>query len=420
MKPKNQYGNLQNLGYLIWAKIPFKYLEDSQLGQFLERDLSRESSAYLRKLHLLKTEVLSTVDELKARDIARIRTGASWSEWDMPQGKTWITWYLSLFAKNFQVLPNVSFTSYKQTDTGETNIPPRVLASCAAFTHEVIRIAGNDFDEIEIWNEYNLVTDWKHDPGYRKFIPMATMAAMVARNHGKLAVLGGVSSVKPARLAVIEQFARTGMLQYFDVIGFHNLRGTWSDNTPPPSLQEQAASVRKAASVPADPEALKLLQAEMIELASGYEEVQQIVRQEIDRQRTGEISVWLTEYGFPPIDPMKDYSQEHLEDIQVALFAHSVDLLLKGEIERIYWFTLRDDSRWPSLRQKTTGWEDILQYYYGDIREDGSLKLLGRLLIEGGPLKVLEYARSRNLWHLIDGASLARRMPSDYVSQQVT
>ena len=117
--------------------------------------------------------------------------------------------------------------------------------------------------------------------------------------------------------------------------------------------------------------------------------------------------VYLSEYGFPVVDPDHRFDISLLEDIQVALFAYEVYACLSKAIHRVYWYTYKDLVA-PSLRYATTGWEDALQHHFGDTREDGTPRKLGRLLLEGGPLHILRFTVEKNMMSLVDRASLER------------
>ena len=418
MTTNKKQNSFSGLGYLVWMKLPQEFLADSDLPAYLEADLSKESDESLQKLHAAKQYVEDVARVLSARGIQHLRTGMSWAEWVTPQGRRWIEWYMRKLAGRFEVLPNLTFTPPELGVESRVNAAPNDLLSYARFVQDAIARLGDCFTEVELWNEWDLITDWDPvlDPQLEKFSAMVALGAMTARHFGKRPVLGGMSGVKPQTLGEIEAFARKGAMRYFDAVGFHNLRGTWSDKVPPSSLSIQKEEVEAAASVKPDEEKSRAFIRQIARLSETDPELAAILRKEIARPRQGPISVYVTEYGFPTTDPEEGFARDYLEAIQATLFANCARLVEQGSVERIYWYTFRD-LRSPSLRFATTGWEDVLQYFYGDTQENGTPKLLGDLLDRGGPSKVLEHVRERNLWHLVDAASLDRKMPKDYVSQ---
>lgn len=321
-----------------------------------------------------QSRVEEYIAALKARRIRHVRTGVAWAEWVVRGGRDRITWYLREYAKHFEVLPCLTFTPPELGLEPRVNAPPRESTMFARFVEEVLEELGPLFREVELWNEWNLNTDWDPalDPGYERFAAMVVPAARVVRRFGKRVVLGGPSKVNKDTLEIIHGFAARGVPEAVDVIGFHNLRGTWSDHVPPPTLHVQANLMRSAF--------------------------------------RRELPVWLTEYGFPVADPENRFDMRELEAIQVALFAYAVHACLAGDIERAYWYTYKDEVH-ESLRFVTTGWEDTLQFYYGDTQEDGWPRLLGKLLVEGGPHHVLRYAAKEGLLPLVEKASLKRKLP---------
>lgn len=328
------------------------------------------------KPNIGKKMVGEYVRALEMRGIHHIRTGISWAEWRDPQLREWIVWYIREYARYFTVLPCLTFTPPELGLKPQVNAPPRNLGTYAEFVTEVIDHLGDVVTEVELWNEWNLNTDWDPglDPDYKLFSQMVCEGARVCRSRGKRPVLGGMSKVNNITLDILQEFGES-MGSCVDIIGFHNLRGTWSDHKSPPPLW---------------------LQAEYMQKAWGKK-----------------LPVYLTEYGFPPVDPEKRFNLDYLEDIQVALFAYATYICLLGSIERVYWYTYKDEVS-PSLRFVTTGWEDVLQHYFGDTREDGVPRKLGSLLLEGGPLYVLRYATLQGLLPLVDNASLGRKIPPEY------
>jgi hypothetical protein len=411
-------------GYLVWAKIDHDSLLRPNLGTLLSADLSGVYGLdpFIANLRATKDTVLMTAETLRARGVTHIATGISWCDWVlMPSGKEWITWYVREFAKRFTVLPRITFTPPNFTDGGSINAPPLRPVTYAEFLHELLTELGDAFgDYVELWNEWNLDTDWRQelDPGFATFMPMIAAGALVAHHHGKKAALGGMAGITHEDIELHADFVRAGLFRYMDATSFHDLRGTWGDQVPSAHISEQVAYVRGTLRTPVEGE--NVLDARVSELASDAQGgVADILRAERSHLHpsSAELPVWLTEYGFPVIDPEDRFSQEYLEDIQVALFAYATYAILAGDVERVYWYTHRDYIG-TSVRAHTTGWEDVLQYYYGDSDTNGVPRKLGRLLDEGGPRAVLQHAVEHDLFPLVDASSLGRKLPKDYRSNK--
>ena len=370
-----------------WEQLTQESLADLLAAQ---DDLRVGYMIWLKLTHS-KAEIKEAREALKRRHLHRLRTGLSWCEWvSGDEVRNQILENLKGFSDDgFAMLLCLSFTpptismATEESERYKTNVPPKNPLDYAAFVKEVIlALREHDirFVGLELWNEWNLDTDWNaevYDPRYEHFVAMIAAAAKVAHELGAEVTLGGMSKANETSLALVREFAARGLFSDIDYIGFHNLRGTWSDSAPQPTLMEQALLVKEAAGIATTPV--------------------------------------LSEYGFPvrvtKLTHDRTITLEELERIQVALFAYMVYSSLKGYIECGYWYTLRDEEH-VSLRAATTGWEDVLQWYFGDTDEAGNVRLLGRLLIEGGPAHVLRYAVAHGLMPLVKKASLGRVLES--------
>ena len=109
--------------------------------------------------------VTENIDALRARGVRHLRTGISWAEWFHPENRPWIKWYIREYAKHFTVLPCLAFTPSEVGVAGvgrepKTYSPPKDIELYARFVREVIAELGDCFREVELWNEWNLDTDW--------------------------------------------------------------------------------------------------------------------------------------------------------------------------------------------------------------------------------------------------------------------
>jgi hypothetical protein len=195
------------------------------------------------------------------------------------------------------------------------------------------------------------------------FVDMLAPAAQIVRESGFKVLLGGLTKFIET-LDWLERHGPLGVLDHADAVGFHILRGTWSEKCPPQPLSERIAAIKAT------------------------------MRTFADR----DIPVFLDEVGFATLDLKLEVPQEELEEIQAALFADTFLALADGSAAYAYWYSA-EDKIVDSVRFITTGWEDILQYFFGDTDMEGNPKLLRTLLEQGGPIRVLEYIESRNAWN---------------------
>lgn len=409
-------------GYLIWAKIASECLARGDLAGLLQHGCS-DDPALDAQLTVAKERILLACRKLKARGITKVCTGVSWCDYACwPGGRAWIEWYLKEFAKDFEVLPRITFTPPPLTEDGGTiNSPPRDPLLYVDFVRTFLDSYGSLFGGyIELWNEWNLDTDWKQslDPNYRTFMVMIAAATLVVHHYGKKAVLGGMAGITPDNMRGMSNFAQHGLFRYVDVVGFHDLRGTWSDDIPSAPIPLQVEFVQDAMRTAPERHAWLASELERRTKGATSELAGILTTEQFKLRKQQELpKVWLTEYGFPVVCPEKRFATEYLEKIQTALFAYATDTIRSGAIERVYWYTFQDFEG-ESVRKHTTGWEDVLQFYYGDTCERGSPRLLATLLDEGGPEYVHGYALMHNLFMLVDAASLGRIRPEGYKSNK--
>ena len=420
-----RYTDAHAPGFLVWAKIDHACLYRHDLAELLSEEpstaeLERSGDECRKAVAAAKARIRHAVRELRICGIRRICTGVSWCDMHcMPGAHAWVRWYLEAFAEHFEVLPRVTFTPPPLTEGGKytINAAPAEPVAYAEFLHGLLEEFGDLFgDYVELWNEWNIVTDWQVDldPGYQTFMTMIACGALVAHHHGKEAVLGGMTGVSDENACGLVNFATHGLFRYIDVVGFHDLRGTWSDDVPSASIPEQVQYVRTAISFPPAKHAWLLASVEQAALRANGETQRVIHEQQFRLRKADDLpDVWLTEYGFPVVDPDQKFSEQHLQDIQLALFAYLADCIRSGALTRGYWYTFQDFVG-ESVRKHTTGWEDVLQHYYGIVCEQGECRLLGTLLKWGGPHSVHRYALQHELFSLVDAASLGRSRPTGY------
>jgi beta-xylosidase len=178
-----------------------------------------------------------------------------------------------------------------------------------------------------IWNEPNNMSHWDRDldPDWSVFAEMAKLAGQAIRAEGRslLRVMGGISPLDPG---FIERLAKYGALDEVDVIGAHGFPLDWNhwqlDEWP-----AQLAELRAVTSLP----------------------------------------VWVTEVG------VSTFGAEEVQDFGLKRTAE----LLKGQTDRIHWYSLLDLPRaWPATtrHREAEGSSYYRHFYMGLVREDGRAK----------------------------------------------
>jgi CDP-paratose 2-epimerase len=272
------------------------------------------------------------VGELQALGIGHMRTGVSWANWFAPGGPEWYDWLLPRLARNFDVLPCVTYTPPSLGIARRSSSPPRRTRDYADFLDVLIARLGDNFTHVELWNEPNSKSEWDYtlDPHWIAFCSMIGDAAHWAHRLGKQTVLGGMSPIDPGWL---ELLGERGLLTQLDVIGVHGFPGTWE------------ASWRG--------------------WATHLDEVRAVLK-----RYHSTASVWVTEAGF------STWSDDAVGPLRAL-----ADVVDSGAT-RVYWYAAEDlDPERPAIDRFH---EDEREYHFGLHRTDGRQKLLARLWATGG------------------------------------
>ena len=298
-----------------------------------------------------RTRVERVAWELRTLGIEHLRTGVSWAEWHVPGGAEWYSWLLPRLARDFELLPCVSYTPPSLAVVPSHTAPPRRLRDYADFLDTLVTDHGRCFSEVELWNEPNNLNDWdwRMDPQWVRFAEMIGDAAHWMKRRGKVTVLGGMS---PTDVNWLKHIASLGVLEWIDVVGVHAFPGGWST------------------------------------LWDGWDAEVEGVYQALDD--VGEnCDVWVTEAGFS--------TWRNDEFAQLRAFVDA----LSAPAPRMYWYAAEDLD--PS-RSACDGFHvDPRHYHFGLVHTDGEPKLLARAFAEGGT------SQARLLAGVDDGRPRRRR-----------
>jgi len=268
--------------------------------------------------------VEATIKEMSRLPFKRLRTGISWADYHQPEGRKWIDWLIPRLTSEFELLPCFIYTPPSLGIVPKTSSPLRNPKDFADFLDDIIGRHGTHFENVELWNEPNNLSeyDFTLDHDWEKFCEMMGAAAFWMKKLGKKTVLGGMSPVDPNWLRLM--YSR-GLMEYIDVIGIHHFPGvfdTRSENWP--------STVKK---------------------------VKDIVEENQAAQK-----IWITETGYPTV--------HHREFEQLSHFMECLD----APVERVYWYGLKDlHEKHPTV----DGFHlDEREYAFGMIGKDEKPKLL--------------------------------------------
>lgn len=178
------------------------------------------------------------------------------------------------------------------------------------------------------WNEPNNLSHWDfgEDPTWATFAAMAKAAsrALRAERPGLRVVLGGMSPIDPN---FVRNMREQGVLDAVDVVALHGFPLDWNHW----QIQEWPAKLAEIRAVTHHP-------------------------------------LWVTEVG------VSTFGAEEVQEFGLARTAE----LLRGKVERIFWYSLFDLPRaWPATtrHREAEGSSYYRHFYMGLIREDGTPKL---------------------------------------------
>jgi CDP-paratose 2-epimerase len=270
--------------------------------------------------------------ELQALGVTHLRTGVSWANWFAPGGPEWYDWLLPRLARDFDVLPCVTYTPPSLGVVRQSSSPPRRTRDFADFIDVLVGRLGGTFTHVELWNEPNSRAEWDYtlDPQWDAFCAMVGDAAHWARALGKRTVLGGMSPIDPGWLDLLGE---RGLLTQLDAVGIHGFPGTWESSW------------------------------------RGWDMHLREVRDVLARHGS-RAEVWVTEVGFSTWRNDAAGPLRTLVDVVAA------------DVERIYWYAAEDlDPERPAI---DSFHEDEREYHFGLHTADGKPKLLARLWANGG------------------------------------
>lgn len=281
------------------------------------------------------------VPEMEAAGVTHLRTHISWAEYLAEGGKDWFDWLIPRLAARFDVLPCIHYTPPSLSRTGRTSGAPVRLKDYADFVDLMLTRYGRHFSHVELWNEPNnlLDWDWREDQSFELFCEMVGGAAYWVEKRGWKAVLGGPSPFDPYWLNLIGE---RGVLGVVSAVGIHGFPGTWDS--------EEASW-------------------------TGWETHLAEMRDILERYNPN-AEAWITEAGYS--------TWKRDENEQVRRFLEA----LQAPADRVYWYSWRDVPHDVSVQEGF--WFDARHYHLGVVDAAGAPKLLGRLLMDGGPARAAE------------------------------
>lgn len=288
-----------------------------------------------------EVRVERVVRDLRALGIRHLRTGISWANWYTDGAEEWFDWLLPRLARDFEVLPCVTYTPPSLGMAPRSSSPPRRARDYADVLDVLITRYGDCFSHLELWNEPNARSSWDYtlDPQWHTFTAMLGDAAHWVHQRGKKTVLGGLSPIDPGWL---DMLGHRNVLPHLDVIGIHG-----SPDRRDADWDGWSANVTRVQDV-------------------------------LDRHDSA-AAIWITQGGFSTWQGDEGGQIRALLDV------------LEAPVPRIYWHAAEDLAAERVAAERPP--EDERQLHFGLRHSNGRPKLLARLWAEGGIAAVREVAR---------------------------
>jgi CDP-paratose 2-epimerase len=284
------------------------------------------------------------IEDVKKLGVTELRTVVSWADWYSKEGEKWYNWLLPELARNFKLLPCLTYTPPELGIEPKIFSPPKNTNDFNRFVDILIKRYGEHFEVVELWNEPNNLNswDWRLDPDWNIFSEMVTTAARTVKEAGKTAVLGGMNPVDPNWLKLMGE---KNVLQEFDVIALHGFHGTWESDWN-----------------------------EWNFTLAGIYDVLQIFNLKSE--------VWITKAGYS--------TWKHDEHKQLSEFVK----LINSNADKVYWYSVKDLNP-DMLVGGNSPYEDDRFLHFGMKYYEGQPKLLYRIWEEEGLQTVEDMANIR-------------------------
>lgn len=278
-------------------------------------------------------QVKNAIEDLKHLDIKHLRTGISWADWYVEGTEEWYDWLIPELSKHVELLPCFLYTPPSLGEMEKTSAPPKDLKAYADFIDIMITRYGEYFEWVELWNEPNnkVEYDFTLDYSWTKFSQMIINAGYWAKQRGKKTLLGGMSPIDPNWL---QMMGEQGVLEHIDAVGIHGF----------PHVFDQQWK--------------------------GWEVNINSVKEVLARFGMEKKEIWISEVGFSTWqnDEVKQFEE--------------FKKVLKTNADRVYWYSLKDLN--PAKATVGGFHLDEREYHFGLKKEDGTKKLLYKLLEKGG------------------------------------
>ncbi len=274
-----------------------------------------------------RPHVEASIQALESLGVHHIRVRLSRADWHTADDRDWCEWLMRTLSRRLAVLPCLVYTPLPSTAIENVSLPQENSRAFADFVDMFVQHFGDALGWMELLSEPDntIAWDWRLDPRGRIFSEIIGAAAYRCRQRGIRTVLG---SIRPLDPNWVNLLCENGVVDFADVIGLHMVWGTGPRGAAPPS--EAVDKVRK------------------------------ILKEHRQRAR-----IWITEAGCP--------TSNDDEFAQLQAFAG----LLDADVERIYWYSLRDPD--PASLRPTGFHRDERHGHFGLCRRDGAPKLLFRL-----------------------------------------
>src|SRR4030042_618312 len=105
-------------------------------------------------------QVEKIIESIKKIKVNELRTVVSWADWHSKEGEKWYNWLLPELARNFNLLPCVTYTPPELGIESKIFSPPKNPNDFTRFVDIMIKRYGEYFKSLELWNEPNNLNSW--------------------------------------------------------------------------------------------------------------------------------------------------------------------------------------------------------------------------------------------------------------------
>lgn len=266
-------------------------------------------------------ERASAINSLNQMNVAWTREEFIWDEIEKTPGKfDWEKYDLAvsqLDRANLNILGIIDYSARwasADPESSEADKYPPDLSAWKRYVEKLVSRYGDKVHYWQIWNEPNIVTFFRPNPDSAKYFDILKVAftAIKKIDSNASVVMAGTSGVDVGYLSILVDL---GAGEYFDIMAVHPYGYTFRASPDENGLSD------------------RLSQA--VDLAKKF----------------GDKKIWVTEFGWP-----NDVTEGVSSEDQASYLLQSYLIALSmPNIEKIFWYDLRDDGTNQYNREENFG-----------------------------------------------------------------